>query len=297
MSNAIRHSPVLFNEVMAALALHPDGVYIDGTLGGGGHAAGILERIQPNGRLLGLERDGQALVAAREHGIPQSYLSRLTAVYGSFVDIGEIARACGFDAVDGILLDLGLSSLQLGDASRGFALQADGPLDMRFDQTQTLTAAQLINHWSERDIADLIYRYGEEPRSRTIARAIVRQRPLRTTGELASLIARVVRSSSGKIHPATRTFQALRIAVNDELSIIEQALPQTLSLLRHGGRLVIISFHSLEDRIVKNFMRAQQQAGALTLITKKPLTATAAEIRANPRSRSAKLRVAARNRP
>lgn len=290
---ALTHIPVLFNTVMEALNLRAAGLYIDGTLGGGGHAAGILERTQPQGRLLGLDRDGQALIAAREHLLPD--LERLTTVYGSFADLGEIARACDFHAVDGILLDLGLSSLQLNDATRGFALQTDGPLDMRFDQKQTLTAVEIVNHWSERELADLIYQYGEEPRSRTIARAIVRQRPLHTTGELAALIAHAARSRShGKVHPATRTFQALRIAVNDELALVAQALPQTVNLLRPGGRLVVISFHSLEDRMVKNFMRAQKQAGMFASITKKPLVATAAEIRANPRSRSAKLRVAER---
>jgi 16S rRNA (cytosine1402-N4)-methyltransferase len=289
------HVPVLFNAVLESLALRADGLYIDGTLGGGGHAAGILERTKPNGRLLGLDRDGQALAVARSNPDLQSYLDRLTTVYGSFADLAAIARACDFGAVDGILLDLGLSSLQLAEAARGFALQADGPLDMRFDQKQTLMAAELVNRWAERELADLIYRYGEEPRSRIIAREIVRRRPLRTTGELAALIARVTRRGShGKVHPATRTFQALRIAVNDELASIEEALPQTVELLRSGGRLVVIAFHSLEDRIVKNFMRAQQQAGTLRLITKKPLVAMDVEVRANPRSRSAKLRVAER---
>ena len=285
------HVPVLLNEVLEALALRVGGRYIDGTLGGGGHAAGILQAIAPSGRLLGLDCDAQAVSVAREH--LQPYADRLVTAHASFADMAGQARTHGFVDVDGILLDLGLSSLQLADGTRGFSLLTDGPLDMRFDAQQDLTAADIVNHWAERELADLIYRYGEEPRSRGIARAIVRKRPLRTTRELAQAAAHGARGRS-KIHPATRTFQALRIAVNDELTTIEAMLPQTLELLRPGGRLVVIAFHSLEDRLVKNFMRAGQQAGALKLINKKPLVATEAETRANPRSRSAKLRVAER---
>lgn len=276
---------------MAALDLRPNGRYIDCTVGGGGHAKGILERTSPDGRLLGLDRDGEAISTAQER--LQGFRERLILVHRSFAAVGEVAREYHFTQVDGMLFDLGLSSLQLADARRGFSFQSEGPLDMRFDTEQDLSADAIVNHWLERELADLIYRYGEEPHSRAIARAIVKQRPLRTTAELANVIARAVRQR-GRLHPATRTFQALRIAVNDELSIIEQALPQTIELLKPAGRLVVISFHSMEDRIVKNFMRAQQQAGTLSSLTKKPITASDEEVRANPRSRSAKLRVAVR---
>ncbi len=286
------HRPVLFDEVMAALDVKSNGQYIDATLGGGGHAEGILERSRPSGQVLGLDRDPQAITFARQH--LQKFSERLIAVNSTFANVGEVARANGFTEVEGILLDLGLSSLQLANAERGFSFLSEGPLDMRFDPAHELTAGEIVNHGAERDIADVIYRYSEEPRSRQIARAIVHQRPLRTTKQLADVIARTTRGR-GRIHPATRTFQALRIAVNDEFAEIERALPQTIELLKPGGRLAIISFHSLEDRIIKNFMRAQQQAGAVSLVNKKPITASDEELIANPRSRSAKLRVATRN--
>ena len=285
------HVPVLYYEVMAALNIIANGTYIDGTLGGGGHAQGMLERSSPAGRLLGLDRDPRALEIAQQR--LQAFAGRLIVVNRSFAAIGEVARAHGFTQADGILLDLGLSSLQLADPARGFSLLSDGPLDMRFDPTHILQADEIVNHWSEHELADMVYRYGEEPRSRQIARAIVRNRPLHSTTELAAVIARGAQRR-GRIHPATRTFQALRIAVNDELTEIERALPQSVELLQRGGRLAVIAFHSLEDRLVKNFMRAQQQAGLLSILTKKPLTATAAEASANPRSRSAKLRIAVR---
>ena len=217
----------------------------------------------------------------------------LRLIQTSFAELGSVARLAQFTEVDGILFDLGLSSLQLADPERGFSIQHDGPLDMRFDPSQELSAAEIVNHWPEGDIADLIFRFGEEPRSRAIARAIVRRRPLRSTAELASAVASAVRTR-GRVHPATRTFQALRIGVNDELGMVREALPQALDLLRPEGRLAVISFHSLEDRIVKNFMREQQQLERLKVLTKKPLTATDEEIEANPRSRSAKLRAASR---
>ncbi len=287
----VAHVPVLFDEVMAALEPRAQGVYIDCTLGGGGHAEGILERSSPDGRLLGLDRDPQALDVAKQR--LQVFAGRFVAINCSFAEVGEVARAQGFTQVNGILLDLGLSSLQLADAARGFSFLSDGPLDMRFDRSQTLTADEIVNHWSERELADVIYRYGEEPRSRQIARAIVRGRPLHSTRALSETIARAV-VGRGRLHPATRTFQALRIAVNDELGEVERALPQTVELLRPGARLVVISFHSLEDRVVKAFMRERQRAGTLSLLGKKPLTASDDEVRANPRSRSAKLRAAVR---
>lgn len=285
------HLPVLFGAVMDALAVKADGLYIDCTLGGGGHAAGILERSKPGGRLLGLDRDAQAIESASRR--LEDYRDRLVLVNRSFAEVELTARNTGFTQVDGIVFDLGLSSLQLASATRGFSFQTQGDLDMRFDHAQQLSAADIVNHWQERELADLIYKFGEEPASRTIARAIVRNRPLRTVDELAGVIASAVRRR-GRIHPATRTFQALRIAVNDELAAIEQALPQAVELLRPGGRLAVISFHSLEDRIVKNFMREQQRAGNLSLLSKKPIVADPDEARANPRSRSAHLRAAIR---
>lgn len=276
---------------MAALALKPSGAYIDCTLGGGGHTQGILDGTAPAGRVLALDRDRQATEAARER--LQAYSERLVTVNRSFAEIGEVARAQQFTRANGIVFDLGLSSLQLADATRGFSFHSNSPLDMRFDSNQALSAADIVNDWSERELADMIYQFGEEPHSRAIARAIVRRRPLGTTDELADAVASVVRRR-GKLHPATRTFQALRIAVNNELGAIERALPQAVELLQPSGRLVVISFHSLEDRIVKHFLRAQQLAGALSILTKKPIIASADEQRANPRSHSAKMRVAVR---
>jgi 16S rRNA (cytosine1402-N4)-methyltransferase len=285
------HVPVLFTQVITALAVRPGGCYIDCTLGGGGHSLAILEGSGPQGRLLGLDRDPGALTAA--HRRLEAHADRVSLTQSSFAELGSVARLAQFTEVDGILFDLGLSSLQLADPERGFSIQHAGPLDMRFDPSQELDAAEIVNHWPEGDIADLIFRFGEEPRSRAIARAIVRRRPLRSTAELASTVAGAVHTR-GRVHPATRTFQALRIAVNDELEMVRVALPQALDLLRPEGRLAVISFHSLEDRIVKNFMREQQQLERLKVLSKKPLTATDEEIEANPRSRSAKLRAASR---
>jgi 16S rRNA (cytosine1402-N4)-methyltransferase len=285
------HAPVLYTQVIAALAVRPDGCYIDCTLGGGGHSLAIIEASRPHGRLLGLDRDPHALATASKR--LWAYGERVVLIHCSFAELGSVARQTQFTQVDGILFDLGLSSLQLADPMRGFSIQNDGPLDMRFDPSQELSAADIVNHWSETEIADLIFRYGEEPRSRAIARAIVRRRPLHSTAELAAAAAGAVQRH-GRLHAATRTFQALRIAVNDELAMLGEALPQALELLRSDGRLTVISFHSLEDRIVKNFIREQQQSERLKNLTRKPLTATQEEIKANPRSRSAKLRVACR---
>jgi 16S rRNA (cytosine1402-N4)-methyltransferase len=294
-------------EVLAAMAPRPGGRFVDGTLGGGGHALAVLQAAQPDGALLGIDADPAALAAARARlqaaGLPEgSY----TLQHGRFGDMAAIAQAHGFGAVDGILLDLGVSSHQLDTAARGFSFGADGPLDMRLDPTSGPTAADLVNGLDETALADIIYRYGEERGSRRIARLMVAQReraPLSTTGELAALVARAVgRGGRDRIHPATRTFQALRIAVNGELEQLEAALPQALDLLNPDGRLAVISFHSLEDRIVKLFFRAESGYGGsmnekpprLRIITKKPIEAGAAEQQANPRARSAKLRVAER---
>jgi len=300
-----KHISVLPNEVQAAMQPQPGGVYLDGTLGGAGHALALLSAAQPGGRLLGIDADPVALAAAQARLVaanlpPESY----TLHHGRFAEMTAIARSAGVDAVDGILLDLGVSSHQLDSAARGFAFSNDGPLDMRLDPTRGYTAADLVNSLDEVALADIIFRYGEERGSRRIARLIVerrRQTPFSRTAELASLVARAIgRGKHDRIHPATRTFQALRIAVNAELEQLEHALPQAIDLLRSGGRLAVISFHSLEDRIVKHFFRAESGYGGsanerparLRIITRKPIEASEAELAANPRSRSAKLRVA-----
>lgn len=302
------HQSVLSREVLDGLAPRPGGRYVDGTVGAGGHSAAILAASSPDGRLLGLDQDPAALgIAAARLAV---FGERVTLVRANFRTLGAVAREHGFEAVDGILLDLGYSSLQMEDPARGFSFTAEAPLDMRLDPSAPTSAADLVNRLSERELADLIFEYGEERQSRRIARAIVAERPIRTARELGDLIARVVPRRRGeRIHPATRTFQALRIAVNDELGALEEALPQAVTLLRPGGRLAVISFHSLEDRIVKNFFRQEAtdclcpphilfcecgHQATLRVITRKPVTPTEEEIQANPRARSARLRVAER---
>lgn len=298
--SAFRHTPVLLSEVVAGLAPHNGGRYVDGTLGGGGHAAAVLEHSRPDGHLLGIDADPAALAAARARLAP--YGDRAVLAHGNFRDLAQLAHEHGFDQVDGILLDLGVSSHQLDTPERGFSFTVDAPLDMRLDPTDGPTAADLVNQLPESELADLIYRYGEERGSRRIARFIAearRQRPIETTGALSDLVTRALGGRHGKIHPATRTFQGLRIAVNRELESLEAALPQAVELLAPGGRLAVIAFHSLEDRIVKLFFRSESGYGGvgherMSIITKKPIEAGEPEVRANPRSRSAKLRVAER---
>lgn len=325
-----QHIPVLLDETLALLRIVPGGAYIDATLGGGGHTAAMLEH--GAGRVLGIDRDPAALAAVAQRLGDGG--GRLVLAHGDFRDIATLARRYGFQDVDGVLFDLGVSSYQLDTAARGFSFQQDAPLDMRMDPGRGPTAAELINTLSEEALADLIYRYGEERMARRIAKRIVEQRrraPLRTTTELAALVAGVVGRRGGeRLHPATRTFQALRIAVNDELGAIAAALPAATDLLAPGGRLAVISFHSLEDRIVKEFIRREaaicllpprlfaeqcphlRAAGSgaraciyltqrdcdytprLTPVTPKPVTPSAQEVQRNPRSRSAKLRVAER---
>ena len=282
------HEPVLFDEVMAALAPRAGGRYVDGTLGNAGHAAGILERSSPDGRLLGIDLDPYALQLAGE--ALAMYGERVMVVHGSFAHLGDIARECRLTPVDGIILDLGLSSMQLAQAERGFSFQSDGPLDMRFDPSADTTADDLVNTLPANELADVLYQYGDERMSRRIARAIVNARPVRTTAELADVVARAV-GRRGRIHPATRTFMALRIAVNDELEVLRQGLAQAVDVLAPGGRLAVIAFHSLEDHVVKNYLRERASAGVLGLATRRPLQASEAERGSNPRSRSAKLRV------
>jgi 16S rRNA (cytosine1402-N4)-methyltransferase len=283
------HEPVLFEEVMTLLAPRPGGVYIDGTVGAGGHARGLLDRSAPDGRLLGIDQDLQALQIARQ--ALAGYGVRVTLVHGSFAQLVTLAHQHGFYPADGVLLDIGVSSMQLATAERGLSWMLQGPLDMRMDPgTMETTAADLVNTLPEAELADLLYRYGEERLSRRIARAIVRARPLQTTTELADLIARTV-GRRGRIHPATRSFQALRVVVNDEIEALAAGLRQGLEVLAPGGRLSLISFHSLEDRLAKYYFRQQAQDPAkVRLLTRKPLRASLAEQERNPRSRSAKLR-------
>ncbi len=307
MITTFQHLPVLLQEVVTALDPRPGGCYIDGTVGGGGHALALLEASAPDGTLLGIDADPAALAATHLRFIAAGIdLQRFTLHHAAFRDLGQVAHHHGLTAVDGILLDLGVSSHQFDTASRGFSFAHDGPLDMRLDPTVGTTAADLVNQLDERDLADLIYQYGEERASRRIAHQVVirrRQEPFTRTADLANLVARTLgRPGRDRTHPATRTFQALRIAVNAELDQLEEVLPQAVELLREGGRIAVISFHSLEDRIVKNFFRAESGYGGnanprpprLRILTKKPLEATPEELVRNPRARSAKLRVAER---
>jgi len=289
------HVPVLYNEVLAGLNLRPGGLYIDGTVGAGGHSAGILEATDPDGRLIGFDRDAAALRVAAERLAP--FGDRVRLIHAPYTALAEHVAP---GSADGMVLDLGLSSLQMDDAERGFAFRHDGPLDMRFDLRDDLTADEVINTWLVDELADALFEFGEERHSRRIARAIVAARPVRTTGQLAEVIARATGKYRERIHPATRTFQALRIVVNDELGQVGQVLPLAVQALISGGRLAVITFHSLEDRIVKRFFRqssgvveegANFSSPTLRLVNKKVIEPTAAEIEANPRSRSAKLRL------
>jgi len=279
-------------EVLEGLSPQPGGVFVDGTLGGGGHTLALAERIGPSGMVISLDRDPAAIEAA------MAYLAKspLTPLKANFCDLPEVLAELGVEAVDGILLDLGLSSDQLADLERGFSFSSTGPLDLRFDPLQGKPAWRLLERLSAEHLADLIYQYGEERYSRRIARAIVERRrdhPVETAADLANLVRRCVpRSRYDRIDPATRTFQALRIAVNDELKSLEIALRRMPDCLRPGGRLAVISFHSLEDRQVKVAFRDDPR---LTSLTRKPITPSDAETAENPRSRSAKLRVAVRN--
>ncbi len=298
------HIPVLYHEVLQLLRPQPNGRYLDATLGAGGHTAGILQTSAPTGRILAFDRDPEAIAFARQQ--LAIYGDRVTYVNASYAAMGQLAPANGFAALDGILLDLGLSSRQLERAERGFSFMKDGPLDMRFDPTQGETAADLINNLSETELADIFWKYGEERRSRRLARAIVNNRPFTRTRQLADLVAVQVKGRE-RIHPATRIFQALRIATNHELEAVETGIPAAIGLLKPGGRIAVISFHSLEDRFVKQLFRRLSQSctcppqqpvctcggkATLRLITRKAMKASEAEIQQNPRSRSARLRVA-----
>ncbi len=280
---------------------------MDGTIGAGGHARGLLVKSSPDGQLLGMDLDPQALQLAQE--TLAEFGQRANLVRASYTTLREQMERVGWHTVDGILLDLGVSSMQLDSPERGFSFQADAPLDMRFDPEGKTTAADLVNSLSEAELADLLYRFGEERRSRQVARAIIKARPVTTTGQLSRVVAGSTSGGKSGIQPATRTFQALRIAVNGELAAIEAVLPQSIEGLGPGGRLAIISFHSLEDRIVKQFMRRESRdcicppnqpictcghKATLREITGKPIRPQVDEVQGNPRSRSARLRVAER---
>ena len=307
-STAGGHVPVLYESVLGLLAPRPGGVYVDCTVGGGGHAVGILDRSGPDGRLLGMDADPSALHEAELRLRP--YAPRYTLVHDNFANLERHVRWHDLAPVDGVLFDLGVSSFALDRPERGFSFRIDGPLDMRFDPTQRITAADLVNSLDEDVLTDLLLRFGEEPRARAIARAIVVERRrgrIETTSQLAKLVERVARRPGRRIHAATRTFQALRIAVNRELERLEEALPQAVDVLAPSGRLVVISFQSLEDRIVKRFMTERARGcicppevpvcvcghlATLEVLTRKPVVPSPDEVRRNPRSRSAKLRAA-----
>lgn len=286
------HIPVLFDETIASLDLAPGQTVVDGTLGNAGHSSAIAKAI-PGGTLVGIDQDTTALSVAKAVLEPFLHTTKILFIHGNSRNIGTLVTDAGISSIDRVLLDVGLRSDQVDDAERGFSFQHDGPLDMRMDQTQDLTAADIVNTWREETIADLIYVYGDERASRRIAKAIVARRaetPFTRTAELAQLVKESVRSH-GKTHPATKTFQALRIVVNDELAALREALAGSWELLRSGGRLAVISFHSGEDAMVKSFMREKDQQGEGTMVTKKPIMASDAELESNPRSRSARLRV------
>ena len=293
---AYEHFPVLVERVIEFLHPHPDGIYVDCTLGGAGHALKILEGSSPTGRLIGIDRDEEAIEGVHKRLEP--YEARTTIIQGDFSDLKEILRELNIGKVDGILLDLGVSYQQLTDGRRGFSFQSEGPLDMRMDRTQGEPASKLVNTLSQGELEGILRSYGEGRWARRIAKAIVRYRqktPIATTTQLRGIISSAVLKPPRRIHPATKAFQAIRIAVNDELNSLEKVIRDGIPLLKSGGRICIISFHSLEDRIVKEaFRRYEKHQGLITIITKKPISPSKGEISENPRARSAKLRVAER---
>jgi 16S rRNA (cytosine1402-N4)-methyltransferase len=304
----MKHIPVMLNECLEALMTDPKGVYVDGTLGNGGHSVKIFEQLDEGGMLIGFDRDIDAIERVQKK-LKSEAGKKVELIHDNYANLGAQLDRLGLDKVDGVLLDLGVSSFQLDEAERGFSFQQDAPIDMRMDQTQGQTAGELVNTIDERELADIIYRFGEDKASRRIARAIVEARgkkEIETTLELAAIVEKAKGGRKGKkTHPATQTFQALRMAVNDELAGIEEVLKTMVDRVKEGGRIVILTFHSLEDRMVKQFFNRHvpreeslQQGGvkriyeepAVKWIWKKPLVATEEEMAANPRSRSAKLR-------
>lgn len=301
------HIPVLYHEVLHWMQPKDGGIYVDGTVGAGGHAWGILNASSPGGKLLGLDVDPYALELA-SHRLDQFH-HRIKLVLASYHTIPDQLIQSGWDQADGILLDLGVSSMQLDRPERGFSFQYEGPLDMRFNPQANIKADDLVNTLDENELADLIWRYGEERKSRKIAKAVCRSRPISTTQELAEIVQKAVGRYESRLHPATRTFQALRIAVNRELDILTEALPNAIKSLAPAGRLLIITFHSLEDRLVKEFFQRESQdcicpptqpictchhKASIRKLTAKPICPSQEEVQNNPRARSAHLRVVER---
>ncbi len=302
------HAPVLYKEVVDGLARDPAGVYVDGTLGGGGHAAALLDALAPGGVVVGIDQDPAALATAEARLAAEAEAGRFRTLRGNFGDLERLLAEAGVERVDGILLDLGVSSHQIDAAERGFAYAASGPLDMRMDPDAPLAAADLVNRAEPEELVHLLRAYGEEPRAPKIVRALVAARPIETTGELADIV-RAATYHREELKTLARVFQALRIAVNDELAVLERALVAGLRVLRPGGRLAVIAYHSLEDRRAKQFLRYGNFDGEpvrdfygnlltpWTLVTRKPVTASDAEVAANPRARSARLRIAEKRDP
>jgi 16S rRNA (cytosine1402-N4)-methyltransferase len=287
---AVWHEPVLAGAVIDWLRIRPDGTYVDATVGTGGHALGIARRLT-TGRLIGIDRDAQALELARER--LKEYERRVTLVQARFSQVAEVMGDLGLPPADGLVADLGVSSLQLDTADRGFSFRQRAPLDMRMDRSEPLTADEIVNRWRETELADLLFYQGEEHDARKIARAIVRARPIRDTEHLATVVAGA-RKAKGrqKLHPATKTFLALRIAVNREMEELEQFLSRAPATIAGRGRWVMLSYHSLEDRQVKQAFRRMALAGEMEILTKKPIMPSTEEIESNPRARSARMRVA-----
>ncbi len=290
---SVLHTPVLVNEVIEGLRIRPHGTYVDATAGTGGHTLEIARRLT-TGRVVAIDRDPRALAIARGKLGPHE--ARVVLVHSEFSRIGEVAAGLKLPPLDGVLADLGVSSLELESPERGFSFRYAGPLDMRMNPDSALTAEEIVNHWPEKDLADLLYQKADERDSRRIARAVVRARPIRDTEHLATIVAggRKARGRQ-KLHPATKTFLALRIAVNREEEELEQFLSRTPATMNSGGRWVVLSYHSLEDRMVKRAFQGLAREGSFRLVVKKPMTPSIAEVRANPRSRSAKMRVAEKN--
>jgi 16S rRNA (cytosine1402-N4)-methyltransferase len=289
------HTPVLLEEVLEWLRIKPDGTYVDATLGAGGHSEAIAERLA-SGRLISLDRDAQALRIAQER--LRKFGSKVSCVLSPFSRIAEAVRELGIPTVDGVLADLGVSSMQLDQAARGFSFREAGPLDMRMSDAEELTAEEIVNRWPEKELADLLYREADEHDSRRIARAILRARPIRDTAHLATVVAGARKQwGRQKLHPATKTFLALRIAVNREMEELGQFLSRTPATMNSGARWVVLTYHSREDRLVKEAFKEGERQGALKILTKHVIRPSEQEERANPRSRSAKLRCAERVEP
>ncbi|MDD5115508.1 MAG: 16S rRNA (cytosine(1402)-N(4))-methyltransferase RsmH [Candidatus Omnitrophica bacterium] len=293
------HIPVMLREVIDYLALAPGKTIVDATAGTGGHSIEILKRITPGGRLIGIDRDENSLAVCRQRleGCGGNY----ELLQANFADIDRVLEGLGIDRIDGIVFDLGISTFQMRDGARGFSFQQEGPLDMRMDQSSYISAYDLVNNLDEREISSMLWSFGQERWHNRIARLVVQERknhPISTTGQLADLVVRAIphryRRSHYRIHPATRTFQAVRIAVNRELEILESSVRKAVGILKSGARICVISFHSLEDRVIKHTFRALKSEGLIDIITAKPMTPVASEVAANPSSRSSKFRAAER---